>query len=467
MIVHWHRRDLRLQDSPAHARADELIIGLYVVDPTRLERTGTVQLSFLLDSLKALRAAYREAGGELLLREGEPTAVIPAVLDSLGARAIQWETEYGDWCVRRDAAVRDAVRSRDGTVTTDDTRVLHPPGTILTNDGTPYQVFSYYWRKWRKREKPAVAEFDTSDIAATVDIEEGDIPAIEECDRTPPDATIPPGGTDAATKRLARFCAGPIYTYPDDREIPSIDGTSRISQDLALGTLGIRQVWWETEAAYANAETTEAREAVTAFQRQLAWRDFYTQVLWDRPKTETETYQAFPNAIDWKHDPAAEKAWKQGKTGYPIVDAGMRQLIDEGWMHNRVRMIVASFLTKDLLLSWRIGYEWFRENLVDFDIANNAGGWQWAASTGTDAQPYFRIFNPMTQGERYDPDGTYITRYVPELRGIDPGIIHGWDDLSATQREQCAPDYPPPIVEHADRREQAIAMFEAARGMSS
>ncbi|ERG88513.1 MAG: deoxyribodipyrimidine photolyase, partial [halophilic archaeon J07HX5] len=167
---------------------------------------------------------------------------------------------------------------------------------------------------------------------------------------------------------------------------------------------------------------------------------------------------------EWHEDTEGLQAWKDGKTGYPIVDAGMRQLREEAYMHNRLRMIVASFLTKDLLVDWREGYHWFRDKLVDHNIANNNGGWQWAASTGTDAQPYFRVFNPMTQGERYDPDATYITRYVPELRGVDPEVIHGWHDASLTQRRRAAPEYPDPIVDHSERREQAIAMFERARG---
>jgi deoxyribodipyrimidine photo-lyase len=178
----------------------------------------------------------------------------------------------------------------------------------------------------------------------------------------------------------------------------------------------------------------------------------------------TENFKQYENPIDWREDPEGLQAWKDGETGYPIVDAGMRQLRAEAYMHNRLRMIVASFLTKDLLVDWRAGYAWFREKLVDHDTANDNGGWQWAASTGTDAQPYFRVFNPMTQGERYDPDAEYIRRYVPELEGVPAETIHSWNELDAGTRETHAPDYPAPIVDHSERREQAIAMFEAARG---
>ena len=206
------------------------------------------------------------------------------------------------------------------------------------------------------------------------------------------------------------------------------------------------------------------RDSVAEFRSQLAWREFYTHVLYFNPEVVAENYKEYEQPIEWENDETLLDAWKRGETGYPIVDAGMRQLREEAFMHNRVRMIVASFLTKDLLIDWRDGYDHFRELLVDHDTANDNGGWQWAASTGTDSQPYFRIFNPMTQGERYDPDGEYIREYVPELEGVDPEVIHSWHELTPTKRMNAAPNYVEPVVSHSDRREQALAMFEAARG---
>lgn len=231
-----------------------------------------------------------------------------------------------------------------------------------------------------------------------------------------------------------------------------------------MGTIGIRTVWERTEQAMAHTETAADEESVSEFQRQLAWREFYAQLLWDRPEIVTENARSFQQPIDWRDDPAELTAWKTGETGYPIVDAGMRQLANENWMHNRVRMIVASFLCKDLLIDWRDGYRWFREQLVDHDTANDIGGWQWAASTGADAQPYFRIFNPMTQGARHDPDARYIKRYVPELESVPPDVIHQWDELDEEERDHHATDYPAPIVDHGRRRERALAMYERARG---
>ncbi|MFC6726511.1 cryptochrome/photolyase family protein, partial [Halobium palmae] len=252
-----------------------------------------------------------------------------------------------------------------------------------------------------------------------------------------------------ARDRLEAFCDGPIYDYAEDRDYPARDGTSRLSTDLKWGTIGIRAVYARTEEARSGVGGDED-ESVEEFQRQLAWREFYAQVLDANPEVVTENFDSYANPIEWRDDDEALRAWKDGETGYPIVDAGMRQLREEAYVHNRVRMIVAAFLTKDLLLDWREGYAHFREYLVDHDTANDNGGWQWAASTGTDAQPYFRIFNPMTQGERYDPDCEYVREYVPELRGVDPDDVHAWHELDAEEREAVAPEYPAPIVDHAE-----------------
>jgi deoxyribodipyrimidine photo-lyase len=275
---------------------------------------------------------------------------------------------------------------------------------------------------------------------------------------------VPPASTAAARERLASFCEDDVYRYEERRDYPAEDRTSRLSAHLKWGTIGVRTVYEASEEAMARADGEDDRESVEAFQGELAWREFYTHVLWFNPEVVTENYREYEHDIEWRDDPEELAAWRRGETGYPIVDAGMRQLREEAWMHNRVRMIVASFLTKDLMADWRHGYDHFRERLVDHNTANDNGGWQWAASTGTDAQPYFRIFNPMTQGERYDPDGEYVREYVPELADASAEEIHGWHELSVADRRRIAPDYPDPIVDHSKRREQALAMFQRARG---
>ena len=338
----------------------------------------------------------------------------------------------------------------------------HEPGTITTNDDDPYAVFSYFGDKWLDREKSTPIPAPDADALADVGGEA--LPELDDLGFEEPDANLPPAGTEAARDRLDRFCESPVFEYDEEREYPARSGTSRLSQDLKYGTIGIREVTERTAAALDDAESEDEREAVETYREELAWREFYIQVTYYNPNVVTRNYKDYENEIAWRDDEDDLAAWKAGETGYPIVDAGMRQLRAEAYMHNRVRMIVASFLTKDLLCDWRAGYDHFREMLVDHDTANDNGGWQWAASTGTDAQPYFRVFNPMTQGERYDPDAEYITTYVPELDGVDPEAIHSWHELNDEERAELAPEYPAPICDHGERREEAIAMFERARG---
>jgi deoxyribodipyrimidine photo-lyase len=390
--------------------------------------------------------------------------VLPEIATEYGADGVTWCADYSGLARERDTDVRRALDRADVSRERVHDAVCHEPGTIMTNKGDPYSVFTYFSRKWHDRPKddpvvpPAAADLVDPDSSEP-------LPTLSDLGFDEPEAEIPPAGTAAARQRLADFCRDDIYRYADRRDYPADECPSRLSADLKWGTIGIREVYAATEDAAGDlARESDELESVREFQDQLAWREFYTQVLFYNPGVVTANYKSYENPVEWHDDPEGLQAWKDGETGYPIVDAGMRQLRAEAYMHNRVRMIVASFLTKDLLIDWRRGYDWFRQKLVDHDTANDNGGWQWAASTGTDAQPYFRIFNPMTQGERYDPDAEYITEYVPELRAVDPALIHDWHTLSPTERESAAPDYPAPIVDHSERREQAIATFERARG---
>jgi len=477
MRLHWHRRDLRLADNRGLAAADGPTVPVFVLDDDVLAHASPPRVAFLLDALDSLRGAYRERGSDLVVARGDPRELLPALAETCGADLVTWSADYSGLARERDAAVRRALDDAGVDRRAVHDAVHHEPGAITTNDGDPYKVFTYFSRKWHDREKAPPADPPAGDDLADPADLPADAPAAgappAECDPLQtladlgfddPEATVPPASTGAARDMLAEFCAGDIYRYEDRRDYPADDCTSRLSPHLKYGTIGIREVYEATEDAKAGAATDAERESVFEFQDQLAWREFYTQVLWDRPDAVTANFKSYENPIAWREDPEGLQAWKDGATGYPIVDAGMRQLRAEAYMHNRVRMIVASFLTKDLLIDWRKGYDWFRRKLVDHDTANDNGGWQWAASTGTDAQPYFRVFNPMTQGERYDPDAEYIKRYVPELAGVPADTIHSWDDLDPGAREMHAADYPAPIVDHGERRERAIAMFEAARG---
>jgi deoxyribodipyrimidine photo-lyase len=483
MYLHWHRSDLRIGDNRGLAATPDgtETLPVFVFDPAVLAHAGPPRVRFLLDAIDELRNSYRDRDCTLLLAHGPPERVLPALALTLDASGVTWCSDYSGLSSERATAVQEALaeESVDSEAVAD--AVHHEPGEITTGDGNPYKVFTYFSRKWHDREKrdpipvPDAASLTTLDAenreradAVLDDRDETDrldsVPTVADLGFDEPEATIPDAGTNAARTLLDSFCAADIYRYDERRDYPADDCTSRLSPHLAFGTIGIREVYAATEEATEDAPDETARESVAEFQDQLAWREFYTQVLWDRPDVVTENYKTYENDIEWHDDETALQAWKDGRTGYPIVDAGMRQLRTEAFMHNRVRMIVASFLTKDLLLDWREGYRWFREKLVDHETANDNGGWQWAASTGTDAQPYFRIFNPTTQGERYDPDAEYIQRYVPELADVPAETIHAWPELESTARERHAPEYPEPIVDHSERREQAIAMFERARG---
>jgi len=464
MQLFWHRRDLRTADNRGLAAAADAgeVVPVFCFDDAVLDHAGAPRVAFMLDALADLRARYRDRGSDLVVRRGDPSAALPDLAEEYGAERVVWNHDYSGLARERDEAVRAALDDSGVAHEQYHDAVFHEPGAIRTNAGDPYSVFTYFGKKWQDREKPApLAEPDADSLA---DVSGGDLPSLAALGFDEPEADLPDAGTEAARERLAAFCEDDIFRYDEARDYPADGATSRLSQDLKFGTVGVREVYERTEDAMARADGDDERDSIEEFRDQLAWREFYAQVLYFNPDVVSQNYKDYEQPIEWREDDAALRAWKRGETGYPIVDAGMRQLREEAYMHNRVRMIVASFLTKDLLLDWRAGYDHFRERLVDHDTANDNGGWQWAASTGTDAQPYFRIFNPMTQGERYDPDADYITEYVPELRDVPAEKIHAWPELSLSERRKHAPDYPDPIVDHGERREQAIAMFERARG---
>jgi deoxyribodipyrimidine photo-lyase len=268
---------------------------------------------------------------------------------------------------------------------------------------------------------------------------------------------LPTGGEAAARRRLRRFLEQVVARYPEDRDRPAVDGTSRLSPHLRFGTLSARDC--VHEAFEAAAAEPRLGRGVEKWVDELVWREFYAAVLESEPRVLREPQRREYAGMVWDEDPRALAAWREGRTGYPIVDAGMRQLLATGWMHNRVRMLAASFLVKDLLLDWRHGERWFLQRLVDGDPASNDGGWQWCAGTGTDAAPYFRIFNPVSQGERFDPEGVYVRRFVPELRGVPDRLVHRpWE------APRPPAGYPAPIVDHAERREEALERYRSARG---
>ena len=474
--IHWFRRDLRLRDNPAlHAAAEASagqVLPLFILDDAilRAPDTAPARVAFLLSTLAALDGALRERGSRLIVRRGSPPEVLRALAEASGARLLCFNRDYAPFALERDAAVRQALMGQ-GVATLDfNDTALAEPDALRTKAGGWYSVFTPYLRQWRayvaaaplaERELPALAPvpeaIDTlalptpADLGATTDQE------------------LPPGGEAAGQARLAAFVrAGApqaIGGYQHGRERPALAATSRLGPYLRFGC--IAPLACLRAALRLNATDSATQASIDTWLGELAWRDFYQQILAHFPHVLGGAFKPQYDALAWQNDTGLFEAWCAGATGYPIVDAGMRQLNREAWMHNRARMIVASFLTKDLLVDWSWGERYFMRQLADGDHAANNGGWQWAAGTGTDAQPYFRIFNPASQGQKFDPSGAYVRRYVPELARVPDRYIHQpWALPAAEQRRlgvRIGRDYPAPIVEHAARREQALAMYRAVR----
>jgi deoxyribodipyrimidine photo-lyase len=460
--LHWFRSDLRLRDNTAlgelAARA-EAWLPVFVIDPRLLgaRRAATPRARFLLDCLARLGAELAQRGVPLIVRRGRPERVLPRLLHESGATLLSFNRGATPFARERDHAVRREAERRGAQVIACLDHVVFAASEVRSASGGGYAVYTPYRRSWQKRWEreprlpgrlprlpPPIGGFSADPVPAPRSPASGG----EACE-------IPTGGERAALRRLDRFLETAAARYHRDRDRPDLDGTSRLSPYLRFGAISPRQCIARAEEA-ARAETKLLR-GVGKWIEELIWREFYSAILERHPRVLRESYRQHYDALVWNDDPEGFAAWCEGRTGYPIVDAGMRQLRTTGWMHNRVRMIAASFLTKDLLIDWREGERFFFERLVDGDPASNNGGWQWAASTGTDAQPYFRIFNPVTQGQRFDPEGDYVRRHVPELRGLEGASAHVPWEAGLPQ------GYPPRLVDHAERRELALERYEQAR----
>ena len=456
--IHWFRNDLRLRDNTAlhdlAERVDEWL-PVFVRDPRLARSPSGPRERFLRDCLERLRRALEARGIPLLVRSGAPEKVLPALLHETRARVLAFNEDVTPYARRRDEAVRRTAEKDGVEILSRLDHVVFRADEIRTAAGGGYSVYSPYrkrwWATWQVEPRPALRQNPLPPAIPGITADE-----LPEAPATEDDApTLPTGGEEAALRRLDRFLEHAVGNYARDRDRPDLDGTSRLSPYLRFGAVSVRQCFARAEAAAA--ADPALRAGVAKWLDELVWREFYSAILEDHPRVLRENYQSKYDALVWNEDAAGFEAWCEGRTGYPIVDAGMRQLLATGWMHNRVRMIVASFLTKDLLIDWREGERFFFERLVDGDPASNNGGWQWAASTGTDAQPYFRIFNPVSQGRRWDPEGRYVRRWVPELRHVPDRYVHApWEDQPSLLSE-----YPPPIVDHAERRAIALERWRA------
>lgn len=431
----WFRRDLRINDHPALLAAvesAEQIIPIFILDKAQIKDAGAKLLAYMAQSLRSLDESL---GNNLHIIEGDQVEVLSALIKKHDVQEVHISAEYERYGAERDARVESAGIK---LVRTGSPYAVTPGRVLKPSDGTPYKVYTPFYRGWRTHgwRAPAVTPKSMNFVQPTAEY------------RNFPDFKLPQGveiiqaGEAAALSRFKEFTKKGLDTYDENRNFAGIDGTSKMSTYLKFGEIHPRTL----------LKGLGEDKAHDTFRKEIAWREFYADVLFHNPMTDREYYA--PRFADMRYDkPGAQfKAWCEGKTGYPFVDAAMRQLIKEGWMHNRTRMVVASFLVKDLHLEWQLGERFFAEHLVDFDVASNAHGWQWTAGTGTDASPYYRVFNPIEQGKRFDENGDYIRKYVPELAHLSAAEIHEpWLYLDGYSK-----GYPERLVDHAVERLESL-----------
>lgn len=453
-ILVWFRNDLRLDDHPAlHAAAESkrpvIPVYLWTPDAEAPWQRGGASRWWLHHALADLDKTLAARGSKLILRTGtDPFKILQDLFEETGAGEIYWNRRYDPAGVKTDTALKKNLPAKSFRGS-----VLREPHEIETQNGEFYKVYTPFYKnvisqgdpkepldvpkRWTHPESyPESDSIDDWDLLPKIGWDEAFY------DHWSPTLS-------GAEAQVEDFLASAAGDYKDERDFPAKPGTSRISPYLHFGQISPRRLWHEAKAAAASGDA--GGKGVDAWLRQLVWRDFAIHLLFHQPQLDLEPMQEKFRSFPWENNPEHLKAWQRGKTGYPIVDAGMRELWTTGWMHNRVRMIVASFLVKDLRIHWHEGAKWFWDTLVDADLANNSFGWQWAAGCGADAAPYFRIFNPMLQSKKFDADGTYIRKWVPELRGLSPREIHApWE------MDEPPEAYPPPIVDHAKARDEAL-----------
>jgi deoxyribodipyrimidine photo-lyase len=478
-VIVWFRNDLRLADNPAlthAAAAGGPVLAVYVHDDASagLRPRGGASRWWLAGSLEALSAGLEAIGGRLHVFRGAASNIIPRLAEAVGASAVVWNRRYAAAERTLDTAIKAALKAQGVHAASFNANLLNEPWEVRSKAGTPIKVFTPFWRAARERGEPpapspAPKALRALSLPGVVGIDPVSIGSLDLRPRRPDwareIAAIWTPGEAAARAALGRFLEVSAKGYGDNRNRPDKVSTSRLSPHLAFGEVSPRQVWHAARAAQESGLTNARAYDIDKFLSEVGWREFSYHLLDQFPALANANFQAKFEAFPWRDDPAALEAWRRGKTGYPIVDAGMRELWRTGWMHNRVRMIAASFLVKHLLIDWRKGEEWFWDTLLDADPANNAASWQWVAGSGADAAPYFRIFAPVLQGEKFDPNGDYVRRYVPEIAKLPNDVIHKpWmapHPVLARAGIVLGRDYPQPIVIHEAARARALAAFKS------
>ena len=473
-VIVWFRQDLRLSDNPALAAAaadGRPLLPVYILDDETPAgwRPGAASRWWLHGSLERLSADLSALGAPLLLLRGNAEAVLPDLLRTTGATAVYWNRCYEPYAVERDSCIKTDLKSMGVEADSFNASLLFEPWEVRSQSGGRYRAFTPFWKACLRLSEPAAPLPAPTRIRGCDGVPAGESLADWRLRPSTPDwagglrASWTPGEA-GARRRLQEFVDGALAGYASARDVPAVDATSRLSPHLHFGEIGPRAVWHAVVHRAAEDATVAQGGATAKFLSEIGWREFSYHLLFNFPALPDRNLRTEFDGFPWHDDSAHVRAWQRGRTGYPIVDAGMRQLWHTGWMHNRVRMVVASFLIKDLLIDWRVGEAWFWDTLVDADLANNAASWQWVAGSGADAAPYFRIFNPVLQGERFDPDGAYVRRWVPELSALPNSHIHRpWTASEAMLLQsdvKLGETYPNRIVDHGMARDRALAAYK-------
>jgi deoxyribodipyrimidine photo-lyase len=469
LILFWHRRDLRISDNTGLAAArlqSPKVVGVFCLDPNILggDDIAPVRVTYMIGCLQALQKRYAEAGSQLLILHADPVQAIPALAVALKAKGVFWNWDVEPYSQARDRSMIDALEANGIEFLTHNwDQILHSPDEIRSGANTPYTVYTPFWKNWIS--KPKANPVETLQNAEGLTETEQEIakeagvialPSAEDLGFVWDEELILPPGEAAAQEKLEEFTHQAIIEYQEQRNFPAVDGTSQLSAALKFGVIGIRTVWQATIQALENSRSEEATAGIRTWQQELAWREFYQHAMYNFPQLADGAYREAFKSFPWETNAEYFQAWCEGRTGYPIVDAAMRQLNESGWMHNRCRMIVASFLTKDLLINPQLGEKYFMQKLIDADLSANNGGWQWSASSGMDPKPV-RIFNPASQAQKFDSEGEYIRRWIPELRSVDTEyLVTG----KISPLERHAVGYPEPIVDHKIQQQQFKNLYQ-------
>jgi len=468
--VFWFRKDLRLKDNKALSEfigsvgSDDSFLFLYVKNKNSYNFFGEKRIAFLYECIFELQSELQKNNFTLNVQTGSSISVFKNLVNKFGKIEVFAGKQIEPYCISRDSVIKKFLEDNSGKLNLiDDTNLIPPSGTVK-DDGKPYTVYTPFKNKFLKKLNPehlfeskvnlAKLNKDNTVTLKNNFIIEGEYKNLDKSE-------FLKGGRNNAVSLLKDFCGKKLMDYAVNRDFPALDGTSLLSAHLHFGTISIRECF----RAYTELATkTKESDEINKWRDELIWREFYYNITYHFPEVIVSAFKSDYDEIKWNNDKKMFRLWCEGKTGFPIIDAGMRQLNKEGWMHNRMRMIVAMFLTKDLLIDWRWGEKYFAEKLIDLDFSSNNGGWQWSASTGCDAQPYFRIFNPYRQSEKFDPEGKYIKKYVDELKNVPVKYIHNPSEMPPIEQQSCdviiGKEYPLPVVNHSEVSKIAIETFK-------